>query len=190
MNYYPPTNQIKFTTSSSLLITSYALISMTNFLLVSQHIFTTESHVSEGTKIGLFSAALGLCAINCMILLYMKSRKMPKQGVSLNVLSPRSVNFGPIVFTIFQIISMAILLALFVLSYTTIDTTTKVFIIMAQIVLNFGSILMVWSFSSTYCGAFNMMGQQGMQYGQPYGMGMGSPVGMGMGMGQVMNPNW
>ena len=75
MSYYPPTNQIKFATSSSLLITSYALISMTNFLLVSQHIFSTQSNLKEGTKIALFSAALALCAINCMILLYMKGMK-------------------------------------------------------------------------------------------------------------------
>ena len=44
-------NQIKFSTSSSLMITSYALISITNFLLVSQHIFSTGSRVKDSTEI-------------------------------------------------------------------------------------------------------------------------------------------
>lgn len=160
-----PMNQIKFSISSSLMITSYALISITNFLLVSQHIFTAESSVTSGTKMGLFTAAIGLTAINMMILLYIKSRKMPKQGIVLGVFIRKSINFGPILFTIFQIIVMGLLMALFLLSYTTIDTTTKVFMIMAQIILNIGQILTVWSFDSTHCGSFNPM-QQGLMQNQ------------------------
>ena len=168
MSYYPVTNQIRFTTSSSLMVTSYALISVANFLLVSQHIFTTDSRVKEGTEIGLFTAALALSAINMMILLYIKSRKMPKQGISLGVLTHKSFNFGPILFTIFQIILMALLIALFIISNTTLSTSTKVFIIMALSVLNIGQILTVWSFSSTHCGSFNPS-QQGMMQNQMMG---------------------
>lgn len=174
MSYYPQTNQIRFTTSSPLMITSYALISVANFLLVSQHIFTTDSRVKEGTEIGLFTAALALTAINMMILLYIKSRKMPKQGISLGVFARKTLNFGPIMFTIFQIILMAILIALFILSNTTLSTTTKVFILMTLSILNIGQILTVWSFSSTHCGAFNPM-QQGLMQNQMMGSQFGMP---------------
>jgi hypothetical protein len=168
-----PVNQIRFSTSSPLMITSYALISIANFLLVSQHIFTTESKVTDRVEIGLFTAALALTAINMMILLYIKSRKMPKQGINLGVFARKSVNIGPIIFTIFQIILMALLIALFILSNTTLTTSTKVFIIMALTVLNIGQILTVWSFSSTYCGSFNPMQQglmQNQMTGSQYGM--------------------
>ena len=169
MSYYPQTNQnqIRFTTSSPLMITSYALISVANFLLVSQHIFSTESKITNSVEIGLYTAALALTAINMMILLYVKSRKMPKQGISLGVFTRKSINFGPIIFTIFQIILMGLLIALFILSNTTLSTTTKVFIIMAVTVLNIGQILTVWSFSSTHCGSFNPM-QQNLMQGQQY----------------------
>jgi hypothetical protein len=165
---YPQTNQIRFTTSSPLMITSYALISVANFLFVSQHIFSTDSRIKEGTEIGLFTAALALTAINMMILLYIKSRKMPKQGISLGVFARKTLNFGPLMFTIFQIILMALLIALFILSNTTLSTSSKVFIIMTLTILNIGQILTVWSFSSTYCGSFNPMQQRmmGQQYGQ------------------------
>jgi hypothetical protein len=173
MSYPYQTNQIRFTTSSPLMITSYALISVANFLLVSQHIFTTESRIKEGIEIGLFTAALALTAINMMILLYIKSRKMPKQGISLGVFTSKTIKFGPIMFTILQIILMAILITLFILSYTNLSTTTKVFILMALTILNIGQILTVWSFSSTHCGSFNPM-QQGLMRGQQY---MGSQYG-------------
>jgi len=162
---FPQSNQIRFTTSSPVMITSYALISIANFLLVSQHIFTTESRIKEGVEIGLFTAAIALTAINMMILLYVKSRKMPKQGISLGVFTRKTLNFGPIMFTIFQIILMGLLIGLFILSNTTLSTTTKVFIIMALSVLNIGQILTVWSFSSTHCGPFNPM-QRGLMPSQ------------------------
>jgi hypothetical protein len=182
--YYPPTNQIKFTTSTSLLITSYSLISIANFLLVSQHIFSTESRVKEGTEIGLFTAALALTAINCMVLLYIKSRKMPKQGISLGVMMGKSVNFGTVIFTILQILVLALLIALFILSYTTLTTMTKVFIIMSLSILNIGIISLAWSFDSTYCGQFNPMqiGNQNQLYGSQYGQQYGQQYGM--------TPNW
>ena len=104
-----PQNQIKFKTSSTLLITSYGLISLTNFLLVSQHIFSTDSRIKEGTELSLFVAALAVAAINCMILLYIKSRKMPKQGLSLNMMLKPS-NFGVVMFTILQIILLGLLM--------------------------------------------------------------------------------
>jgi hypothetical protein len=168
---YPQTNQIRFTTSSPLMITSYALISVANFLLVSQHIFSTDSRIKEGTEIGLFTAALALTAINMMILLYIKSRKMPKQGISLSpYLRPLSANFGPIVFTILQIILMSILIALFVLSNTTLDTTTKVFILSAIVILNIGQILTVWGFNSTKCGSFYQTLRPNMNQGYSQGM--------------------
>lgn len=182
MSYYPMSNQISFKTSSSLMITSYALISMTNFLLVSQHIFTTNSHIKESSELGLFVAALALTAINCMILLYIKSRKMPRQGISVGIPVRKKASIGPIIFTIFQIILMSILIALFMLSYLTIDTTTKVFIVSALIILNIGQILMIWSFNSTHCGSFNPAMQQSMQnqmLGSQYGM---SSYGNQMGM--------
>jgi len=163
MNSINPMNQIRFTTSSPLMITSYALISVANFLLVSQYIFSYESKLTVSTKISLYTAALALTAINMMILLYIKSRKMPKQGISLGVFMHKSFNFGPIIFTIFQIILMALLIALFVLSNNTLSTASKVFIIMAVTVLNIGQILTVWSFSSTQCGSFNPMQQRLMQ---------------------------
>jgi hypothetical protein len=166
------TNQIKFSTSSSLLITSYGLVSLTNFLLVSQHIFTADSRFSEGLKIGLFTGALATTAINMMILLYIKSRKMPSQGIALTPMFKKSFSFGPIIFTIFQIILLALLISLFLMSYTSVSTTTKVFIILAMVVLNMGIILMIWSFSSTHCGSFNPI-QQGLQsqmVGSQYGM--------------------
>ena len=169
-----PVNQIRFTTSSPLMITSYALISITNFLLVSQYIFTTESKITNSKEIGLFMSAIALTAINMMILLYIKSRKMPNQGINLGVFARKRLNLGPIIFTIFQIILMALLIALFILSNTTLSTTTKVFIIMAVTVLNIGQILTVWSFSSTHCGSFNPMQQQGMMQNQM----MGSQYGM------------
>ncbi len=156
-NYPINQNQIRFTTSSPLMITSYALISVTNFLLVSQHIFSTESKIQNSTEIGLFTAALALTAINMMILLYIKSRKMPKQGISLGIFVNKSINFGPVIFTIFQIILMGILIALFILSNTTLSSSTKVFIIMAVSLLNIGQILTIWSFNSTSCGSFNIM---------------------------------
>jgi len=170
-------NQIRFSTSSPLMITSYALISVANFLLVAQHIFSTNSRIKEGTEIGLFTAALALTAINMMILLYIKSRKMPKQGISLGVFARKTLNFGPIMFTIFQIILMALLIALFILSNTTLTTTTKVFIIMALTILNIGQILTVWSFSSTHCGPFNPMQQGMMQNSLSYGSQYGSQYG-------------
>lgn len=163
---FPQSNQIRFTTSSPLMITSYALISVANFLLVSQHIFTTESRIKEGTEIGLFTAALALTAVNMMILLYIKSRKMPKQGVSLTVFTRNTLNFSPIFFTVLQILLMALLITLFLMSNTTLSTSTKVFIIMALVVLNMGQILAIWSFSSTYCGSFNPMQRQMIGYRQ------------------------
>ena len=170
-------NQIKFSTSSSLMITSYALISITNFLLVSQHIFSTGSRVKDSTEIGLFVAALALTGINCMILLYIKSRKMPKQGISLSpYLRPLTANFGPVIFTILQIILMAILIALFVLSYTSLDTTTKVFILSAIVILNVGQILTVWGFSSTKCGSFYQTLRPNMNQGYNQGYNQGGPI--------------
>lgn len=157
MSYSPQGNQIKFTTSSSLLITSYSLISLTNFLLVTQHIFSTESYIKEGTEIGLFTAALALTAINCMILLYVKSRKMPKQGIVFGLSRSRLFSAGTIMFTLLQIALMSILIALFVMSNTQLSALTKGTTIMAQVVLNIGLILMVWGFNSTYCGPFNQM---------------------------------
>jgi hypothetical protein len=175
MNY--PVNQIRFSTSSSLMITSYALISITNFLLVAQQIFSTDSRIKESSELGLFVAALALTAINCMILLYIKSRKMPKQGIRIG-LFPRikSFNFGPIIFTIFQIILMSLLIALYILSYTNVNTSTKIFTLSALIILNIGQILTVWSFSSTHCSTFNPM-QQGMMQGMQNQM-VGSQMGM------------
>ena len=173
MNYYPQTNQIKFSTKSSLLVASYGLISLTNFLLVSQHIFTANSRFSEGAKVGIFIGALATTAINMMILLYIKSRKMPSQGISLTPMIKKPFSFGPVIFTIFQIILMALLISLFLMSYTTADTTTKVFIVTAMIVLNMGIIMMVWSFGSTHCGPFNPAMQQGSQLQSQYGMSPG-----------------
>ena len=122
-NYPINQNQIRFTTSSPLMITSYALISITNFLLVSQHIFSTESKIQNSTEIGLFTAALALTAINMMILLYIKSRKMPKQGISLGVFTSKSINFAPIIFTIFQIILTFIIILAF--NFEEIEKRTK-----------------------------------------------------------------
>jgi len=173
---------ISFKTSSSLMITSYALISITNLLLVSQHIFSTESSIKESTELGLFVAAVAISAINCMLLLYIKSRKMPKQGIPYGIMSLRTFNFGPLVFTILQIILMAILIALFILSYTTISSTTKVFILTALIILNLGQVLSVWSFNSTYCGTFQARQSMGMGMG----MGMGNSMMGSMGMQNPM----
>lgn len=97
---------------------------------------------------------------------------MPSLGISLTPMIKKPFSFGPIIFTIFQIILLALLISLFLMSYTSITTTTKVFIVTAMVVLNMGIILMVWSFSSTHCGPFNPM-QQGLQsqmYGSQYGM--------------------
>ena len=174
-----PGNLIKFTTSTSLMITSYALISITNFLLVSQHIFTTTSRVKDGTELALFVTALAITAINCMLLLYIKSRKMPKQGINLGAFRPLSGNFGPMLFTIFQLILMALLIALFVLSNTTLDTTTKVFIIFAQVILNIGQIAVIWSYSSTECRPFYPMRpgiNQGYNQGYDQGYNQGGPM--------------
>jgi hypothetical protein len=154
-----PINQIRFTTSSPLMITSYALISLAQFIFISPHLFLSESKITERMEIGLFTAALAFTAVNMMILLYIKSRKMPKQGINLGVFGRKTLNFGPIVFTIFQIIIMGLLIALFAVSNTTLSTTTKVLTIMALVVLNIGQILTVWSFSSIYCGSYNTMQQ-------------------------------
>ena len=180
MSYYPQTsNMIKFSTKSSLVVTSYAFATLANFLLVSQHIFSAQSRIPETVKFGLFVAALSIVAINAMILLYLKSKKMPRQGISQmpQNIRPNS-NFIPIFFTIMQIILMGLLIALFALSYTTVDTTTKAFIITSIVVLNIGIILMVWNFSVTYCGPFRpQMGMQGYNqgYNQIYNQGFGAP---------------
>jgi uncharacterized membrane protein len=106
---------------------------------------------------------------------------MPKQGINLGVFARKTLNLGPIIFTIFQIILMALLITLFILSNTTLATSTKVFIIMAVTVLNIGQILTVWSFSSTHCGSFNPM-QQGMMQNQMMGTQYNPMMDPNMGM--------
>jgi len=171
MNVIP--NQVKFGTKSSLLISSYAFISLTNFLLITDQIFTRSSSLSVGLKTGLFSAALAIVFINCMVILYFKSRKMPKQGININAPMNFTSSTMPIVFTILQIIMLAILITLYVLCDSEATTGIKIFTISSMVILNIGIILMFWNFSTTYCTRF-IMGRPGMG-----GPGMGGP-GMGM----------